>query len=226
MSVEFEITNFSFVAVLGMALAFASFAIMLIIAGRQTKQTDNLAVVTKDIEKMVSDQTKLTNDLRDVYASSIVEYIQRISVSYGHAIDLYLNKYPNGKITLNKDKIRNTLDSYYDRHLFHLPRIEPIELVKAFGKEIADKHWRLTPKLMSNMWQTHSDYGMALLMHSYKDQMNKLVELKDAFLHYCNQATKDKDKKYQENYDLIKKEWNDVKTPKREDFTDEFSNVD
>ena len=76
------------------------------------------------------------------------------------------------------------------------------------------------------MWQTHSDYGMALLMHSYKDQMNKLVELKDAFLHYCNQATKDKDKKYQENYDLIKKEWNDVKTPKREDFTDEFSNVD
>ena len=80
--------------------------------------------------------------------------------------------------------------------------------------------------MKSDMWQAHSDYGMALLIHSYKEQMYKLVELKDAFLEYCDQDMKDRDEKCQEYYDLIKKEWEATSEPKREKFTDEFTTLD
>ena len=223
MAAGFEIVNFNFMVGLGLSIAVASFGMMLYIAGKQTKQTDDLAVVTKDIEEMISKQDKLINDVRDVYASSIVGYVQLTSRSYHFVIDLYTNKYENGVLSLKKPNIRKMLEDYYDRHLFHLPQIEAMELVKSFGKNMLDKHWRLTPHMKSDMWQAHSDYGMALLIHSYKEQMYKLVELKDAFLEFCDQDLKDKDKELQDRYDLIKKEWEEASTPNRDEFSDEFS---
>jgi hypothetical protein len=223
MAAEFQIVNWNFISFLGFAIAVASFGTMLWIAGKQTKQTADLAVVTEDIEKMLSDQKQLTDDLRDVYASTIVEYVQRISNLYGLVIDFYKNQYKNGLIYLDKNKDRKTLDDFYDQHLFDLPRIEPIELVKAFGTEITNKHWRLTAKLRANMWQTYSDHGMALLMNSYREQMAKLVELKDVFVPYCNQRTKNDEAKYQKNYDLIKKENKEKVSIRSEDFTDTFT---
>lgn len=223
MAAEFEIVNFNFMSGLGLSIAIASFGMMLYIAGKQSKQTDDLAVVTEDIEKMVSEQTKLMDDLRDVYASSIVGYIHLTSQSYGYVLDLYLNNHPNGVFSLKKEQVKKMLNEYYDNHLFHLPVIEPIELVKSFGKEVFNKHWNLIAHLKSDMWQSYSDYGMALMIHSYKEQMQKLVELKDVFLPYCDDALKERDNLFKENWDLIKKEWESAVTPNREDFTDMFT---
>jgi len=135
----------------------------------------------------------------------------------------------NGKmvnLVSKKGNIRKTLTDYYDHHLFHLPTIETMKMVEYFGKNMLDKHWRLTPHMKSDMWQPDTDYGMALMIDSYKEQMYKFVELKDAFLQYCDQDMKDRDEKHQKYCDLIKKEDEEKVIPQREDFTGEFTVLD
>ena len=220
MAAEFQIVNWNFIGFLGFALAFASFGTMLMIFGKQNKQADDLADVTGEIEEMVTDQENRIKDVQDVYASSIVGYVQVISRSYYHPLDLYTNKWKDGELSLKKNQIRNILTNYYDNHLFHLPPIEAMEIVKSFGKKMFDKHWRLTPHMKSDMWTPDTDYGMALMIDSYKEQMYKLVELKDAFLEYCDQDMKSRDEKCQEYYDLIKKEFEEKVIPQNDDFND------
>lgn len=211
MPVDFEITNFSFLAGLGFSVAIASFGMMLYIAGKQSDQSDK-------IEKMIRGQTQLVDDTRDVYASEIVGYIQLVSDSYGTVMDYYQNNHPNGGYTVAKENAKRILNNYYDSHLFHMPKIEFIELVKVFGKDVAKQHWKLHASLMSGSWQTYSDHGMALLMHSYKQEMDNLVKLKDLFLSYCDDVMKERDGEFQENYDLIKKEKEAAVKPRKEDF--------
>jgi hypothetical protein len=213
------VTDFSFIEFLSMAVAFAAFGTTIVIAHRQGKQTEELASATNEIHDMTSEQTKLTTDTRDFYAAAFVGYVRLISNSYGHVIDLYQNKYYGKPMSQEKTNISKMLMEYYDNHLTKgLPKIEAIELVKTFGREIADKHWTHTAKLTSNMWQAYSDHGMALMIYSYKEQMYKLMELKNAFLEYCEESFKERDSDFQENYDLIGKDFTDSEKPKREDF--------
>jgi len=213
------VTDFSFVAILSMAVAFAALGTTIVIAHRQGKQTEELASATDEIHGMTSEQAKLIADTRDFYAGAFVGYIRLISDRYASVITLYENNFRGRPMSTQKENVRRMLKEYYDNFLTrNLPKIEAIELVKVFGREIADKHWTHTVKMTSSMWQADNDYGMALMMDSFIEQMQKLVELKDEFLPFCEESYRNNDSDFQENYDLIEKFANSAVKPKREDF--------
>ncbi|GEM_PF-5160119 len=205
------VTDFTFLGILSMAVGFAALGISIIIAHQQGKITD-------EIHESTEEQKKLLLDTRDFYASVFVGYVRLISTDFKHVISLYENNFKVEQSIIKKKNTEQTLRDYYDNDLFRrLPQIQAIELVKVFGGEIANKYWIHTAKLTSDMWQPYSDNGMALMMHSYKEQMFKLVELKNDFLPFCDKSMKEKEHTFQENYDLIEKTFLNASNSKKKD---------
>jgi len=108
--------EYGFLGILGFSLAAASFGTMLWIFGRQTNQTENLTGMTNtigeivteqhkiisDVGKMLTNQAKLKNEVRDIYASGIVGYVQLMSRSYNFVINLYNDKWEDGEFSIQK----------------------------------------------------------------------------------------------------------------------------
>lgn len=165
-----EFVNWSFITVLGFTVAVVSLAIMLIISQKQEEQTgelhkqgnkidgttakiekttDEIHKATIEIKKVQKEQHRLLTGVQDVYASAFVEYIQSISKSYAHVLNLYDRYKKAENITSElRQADRSNIISNYD-NLLHdrRPKLDFIELVRSFGRELANKYWRNTPKL-------------------------------------------------------------------------------
>jgi len=203
--------DLSFVAILSLAVGFAALGTTILIAHKQGK-------LTNEIHENAREQDRLLADTRDSYAGAFVGHVRRVSGIYHHVISLYEKEFYGRPRSPEKEDMQEALQGYYDDHLFNLPKIEFIELVKVFGREIACMHRTYTAKLTSNMWQAYSDHGMALMIHSYKEEMNKLLKLKDEFLPYCDEEYRNQDKDFEEKYRLIKQCYKSAKKPKKEEF--------
>lgn len=169
------------------------------------RQGDNLEKMTGEVQKFVKKQNKLIDDTRDVYASAYVMWVHHIALNFEHVINLYNTKYSGQPIDQSRENVRKLLQDYYDRDLTTArPKIETMELVKVFGKELADTVWVSVAHLQANEWQSYSDEGMALMINDYKDHAKKAVELKEIFLTFCDEKTKLDDQRHNEQYDKIK----------------------
>lgn len=234
-------SDFSFVAVLGMAIAVVSLGIMLAVSKKQGEQTEDLQKqgeiidkttaeihkTTAEIKKISKEQLRLLTGVKDVYATAYVEYVQSISKSYEHELDLY-RSYTSYNTTINTRKETdraNIITNYNSLLHVRMPKLDFMELVRTFGRQLANKWWRNTPKLFAEDWQPHDDYGMALLIYSYKESMFNLVLLKDDFLEFCVPETITHDENYHPYYDMIKKVWKEAKTPQKGEFDDTFSSI-
>ena len=198
--------DFNFVGILSLAVGFGALGTTIIIAHRQGKQTDELSSVTEEIHNMTSKQTKLMIDTRDFYGAVFVGYVRLLSDQYRSVINLYEKQYKEKPRNSQKEEARQTLKKYYDDLLTkNFPKIESIELVKVFGKEIAKKHWTYTIKITSSSrWQPNDDNGMKLMINSFIEQMQELIDLKDEFLPYCDKAYKNDESCYKQKYKFIK----------------------
>ncbi len=194
--------------VLSIFLGTISIGLVIAIFAIQQSQGSKIKDLILNVGKTSREQSELIKGVRDVYASSFVHWVHSISQSYEHVIKLYEKNYlgsPN--LSQKKETARNNLIDYYDRHLITwFPKIELMELVKTFGKKIANNVWRSQTHLNAQMWQPSDDKGMKLMIDDYKEQVKKAVILKDKFLPYCDDGTKTKDKSFQKYYDIINKE--------------------
>lgn len=173
-----------------MAVGFAALGTTIYVAHNQSN-------LTNKISKVSTEQQKLLEDTRNFYATAFVDVVQMISVSYPKVIDLHQNH-------LGNTHASNMLANYYDKHIIHiLPKIEDIELVKVFGLEIAEKYRIHTTTRTSKSWDVDTVDGLAEMMHSYKEEVFNLVQLKDILLPFCDTAIIDKDNKLKDDYDLI-----------------------
>ena len=136
------VTDFTFAGISALVLAIVGIAIMLLLHGRQTEQSDRL-------QSMISQQTELIKDTREVYAQTFVDYMQLVSIGYQNVIDRY-ESYTKIRSTDNdflkskdeKENNREYIKRQYDSLLItRQPKIEFMELVKTFGKNIAYRHW-------------------------------------------------------------------------------------
>ena len=190
------VTDFTFMGMLSFAVGFAALGITIIIAHNQGK-------LTNEIHKSVQESKELLDGTRTLYATAFVKHVGFISERYAHASMIYLNN-SNQSTSMQKEMIQ-ILKQYYDTILINnFPKIEAIELVKIFGREIADKYLTCTVEKTSSMWEADKEHNMKLMICHLKKQMQKLVELKDAFLPFCTESDKNYDSKFQDNYDLIK----------------------
>lgn len=208
-----------FLASISIGLAIAIFGIQQSQGAQIKNISEKINSATNEIHEMTSEQMKLLNDTKEAYAESIVNYIQRISINYFGPLDRY-EEYNYADATLDlKEKTRHSIKQTYDNMFHHgLPKIDQIELVKTFGLEITNQYWINTAKLFAEDWQPHNDYGLALLIHSYKQEMFNLIELKNIFLPYCHVSTQTRDEKFEKYYEKITKEWLDEKSPNKSDF--------
>lgn len=188
-----------------MATFVGGAGIAIVIGLGQKRQTQTIEKMTREVQDVVKKQNKLIDDTRDVYASAYVSWVHHITFSFDHVINLYNNRYLGQPISQNRENTRSTIKDHYDRDLtISRPKVETLELVKVFGKEIADKVWTYTAHLQANEWQPYSDDGMALLINDYKKYVKKAVDLKDTFLPFCDENMQKKDQKHRETYNKIR----------------------
>ena len=203
------VTDFTFVGMLSLAVGFTALGVTIIIAHNQGK-------LTNEIHKAVIESEKLLSDTRALYATAFVVHVGSISERCAYAITLYINS-SNQPRSMQKETIR-LLKGYYDVILINnFPKTEVMELVKIFGREIADKYLACTVKKTSSMWDADKEHNMKLMMCHLKKQTQKLVEMKDAFLPFCAESCRNDDLKFQKNYDLIKY-WAKAAEQEKEEF--------
>lgn len=203
------VTDFTFVGMLSLAVGFTALGVTIIIAHNQGK-------LTNEIHKAVIESEKLLSDTRTLYATAFVVHVGFISERCAYAITLYINS-SNQPRSMQKETMQ-LLKRYYDVILINnFPKIEAMELVKIFGREIADKHLACTVKKTSSMWEADKEHNMKLMICHLKKQTQKLVELKNAFLPFCMESCRSGDSKFQENYDLIK-DWAKTAEQEKEEF--------
>ena len=193
--------------ILSIFLGSISIGLVIAIFAIQQSQGEQIKDLIHDAKSSIKEQHDLLKDVRDVYASSYVQWVHNFSQSYEHVINLYEKNYlGSSDLSRKKEAARSNLIDYYDRHLITwFPKVELIELVKTFGKEIANNVWRSQTHLNANMWQPGDDNGIGLMVNHYKEQIKKAVELKDKFLPFCDDGMKEKDKSFQKYYDIINK---------------------
>ena len=214
--------NFEFVGLLSMIVGFAALGVTIVIAHIQGKQTEKLTSVTDEIHEMAKklnsaikvihevakEQKRLNDDARSSYANAFVNYIGLISNQYERVINTYEKRFKGKPSNEEKNIARQRLIAYYNIILIRdLEKFKQNESVKIFGKRIADKHWEHTKIMSSDMWDTFEDNEIESMMNYFIVQMQKLVELKDIFLQYCEKSVKNKDLEYKENYELIKENY-------------------
>ena len=216
----------NFVGLLSMTVGFAALGVAIIIAHRQGKQTKKIASVTdeihemakelnsatKEIHEVAKEQKRLNDDARSSYANAFVNYIGSISKQYERVIITYENRFKGKPNNEEKNIARERLKQYYNNMLIRdFEKFKQNESVKIFGKRIADKHWEHTKRMSSYMLDTFDDNEIKSMMKNFIVQMQKLVELKDIFLQYCEESVKNKDLEYQKNYELIKEDYEFIK---------------
>lgn len=156
-----------------------SLTVAVIIAKRQDKQSEKIAIntsavgkLTEKIVHMIEKQDTLLRDRQSVYATSIIRWIDTEILD----IDKYMKTwYPQyqGASGAEKDNIMNNIISTYKLHLqtLMLP-IKSIDLVEIFGKEISDDWLRLWIKCMGDIVYVDDPQGM----ESLKERFDKIVE--------------------------------------------------
>jgi len=153
----------------------------------------------------IKKQNKLIDDTRSVYAKAYVSWVQLIINNFKDVIRWYDEEYLNQPVSQRRENFRRNLIDHYERDLLILnPQIEIIELVKVFGKKIADKVWASSGHMRAEMWQPYDDNGMKLMIEDYKKLIKKAIDLKDTFLPFCDKSMKIKDQELKELYDKIK----------------------
>jgi len=159
----------------------------------------------KEAHKMIKKQDDLLKNVRDVYASSYVHWVQLIAKNFETVIKRYENDYlPNPNIIRLKHSPKEDLMNYYNIHLnTWFPKIELMELVKTFGKSIATSVMRTQSHESADVWSPSRPEGMRQMINDYIERIQDAIELKNKFLPYCDDSLKTKDKSFQKYYDII-----------------------
>ena len=182
--------NLDFITILSMAVGFAALGTTIYVAQNQSKLTNR-------IRKVSDEQQKLLSDTRNFYATEFVNIVQLVTGRFSYVINLY---------ETSEDKLKQSqiLKGYYDNHLIHmLPKIEDIELVKVFGLEIAEKYRIHTTNKTSKVWSNNNESDLIDMMHSYKQEMFNLIQLKDILLPFCDDSVIARDSELKENYNFV-----------------------
>ncbi|MGI0061206.1 MAG: hypothetical protein ACREBA_02000 [Nitrosotalea sp.] len=182
-----------------------SVIVAVIIAKRQDIQTTRITEMTLEVQNVTKKQNKLIEDTKAVYAQQYVSWVQLIVKNFESVVDWYNTRYLDQPISQTREDTRKNLIDYYERDLMYwCPKIEGMELVKIFGKEIAYEVLSHTTSMHATDWLPNTDYGMSMMINEYKERIKQAIDLKDTFLPYGDENMKVKDQKLKETYDKIK----------------------
>jgi hypothetical protein len=196
-------------AEISIAVGFLIAFVIYIAHTRQSKKIKDMIIETRktttEVQDMIKKQNKLIDDTRAVYAEAYVSWVQLIIISFEYVVDWYNTRYVNQPISQLRENTKSNLIDHYERDLvYRCPKVETMELVKVFGREIADEVWTSTTHMHATDWQPERDEGMALMINEYKERVKQAIDLKDTFLPFCDESTKVKDQNLKGTYDKIK----------------------
>lgn len=194
------VTDFSFVAILSMAIGFSALGLSFYILHTQDK-------TNKKLEKNTELLTGQIKEQRQYYSDIFLIGAHRSAFNFKNAIDLYEKIYVTQEMP-ELSTYEETLAIHYNNcTIDFLPKFDQELLVRVFGNNLALKHHRLTNKSRVSETYLRRPDNRPVFISLFKEYMYNLIELKDAFLPYCHDHIKQEDEKRKDDYDLIKKIW-------------------